>query len=55
MSHPLHDFSSVLNILANVTTVVDQQVFRLRFQRKTNHGGSPRGRSIRKRQHCRSV
>ena len=50
MSHPLHDFSSVLNIVANVAAVVAQQVIRRRFQRITNHGGSPRGRSFRKRQ-----
>lgn len=51
MSHPLHDFSSVLNTVANVAAVVAHQVIRRRFQRRlTNHGGSPRGRSFRKRQ-----
>ena len=50
MSHPLHDFSSVLNVVANVAAVDFQQVICRRFQRIVNHGGSPRGCSFRKRE-----
>jgi hypothetical protein len=50
VSHPLHDFSSVLNIVANVAAVIAQQVIRRRFQRITYHCGSARGCSFRKRQ-----